>query len=1072
MITLTEDVNKLFNEVLVEISQNVRSMMEELWLNWSHLGVDDNTKVNNITKLVQIEKELHRDVISETRQKLKTMQGQVDKLKEETEELSRCLSVDITILDFKEDMMLVEYKRELEEQIAGYREQVEQRRMKMERLLEWQRDLADKLGVTIQELQEVPLPAEEELDKLKEHLEMLQAERDKRAETFLNIQVEIKDIMDKLRIKPQNKFEHIVTSSLSVDFKVLELRERLTKLWECLDEDQIYRENFLHAHPGCHPQTEAAIKEEIKRCDQIKRQKIQVFVANVRTKIKLMWDSVMYSSREREEFVHYYQDIFTEDTLTLHELYLEKITKYYNDHKHIFELVVTRKNLWLKMTELEARATEPGRYHNRGGQLLREEKERKAIASNLPKIEAQIRELVSEYEAKTGNIFTVDGKPLLQLMEDEWETRKAERHNKLSARKQALTPTTPLFRSLATSPLGKRNRTAAGLAATAERNRPPSKRQLITGSATKAVTTFTNNLSALKRSAITTVKRRISGRLAARAVAEGKDAKRKLDYGGELRKTPKVNGSILKHKRTSHGKRHSSSRRSINATRSTGSQEEDRVANKDPLMETTLLTTYTDFKDGINEKQISRSSMANQRPNEPILPTIVYHTIDERNGTPKKTPRVKTPLTPKVGKENIQHVNAATPKSNLLYTPTRLTRSALKLNNDGFATPRAPLSANKVNLQRQNTVASLTVKTTPNNAQGDTMRPKKDVPKIIIGQELLKTFEKSDSEEAGEKILPGSPVVPSICASVVDMLEEDPFDYDIVNIDTTLFNVTEGKSFEIHNLVTTPYITLDKPRFSDTEIQIANDETPENVFIINSVGEANKALDYVKKFADDYSTIHKSGLAYDGGVVIDYECRTLDPYVFAAGPCTRYHKRYYADAQSHKYYDSTEIGEKGFVFETYKTGYFKVHLNKELVVDGLTCLCEGNFSLENFKYLYGRPASELNNMHLRYMANKLDDFFEFFRSPWAFFLYHDHTNDLFSMIKQLYPKTLTMNSKLDMQRRFENSPHIGALTEYLIDWLSQHDILLPMYLQPVVNFAIHFIILLIWRNLNLINRLL
>lgn len=62
----------------MEISQNIRSMMEELWLNWSHLGVDDATKVNNITKLAQIEKELHRDVISETRQKLKTMQGQVD----------------------------------------------------------------------------------------------------------------------------------------------------------------------------------------------------------------------------------------------------------------------------------------------------------------------------------------------------------------------------------------------------------------------------------------------------------------------------------------------------------------------------------------------------------------------------------------------------------------------------------------------------------------------------------------------------------------------------------------------------------------------------------------------------------------------------------------------------------------------------------------------------------------------------------------------------------------------------------------------------------------------------------
>lgn len=46
-------------------------------------------------------------------------------------------------------------------------------------------------------------------------------------------------------------------------------------------------------------------------------------------------------------------------------------------------MILTRKNLWLKMTELEARSTEPGRYHNRGGQLLKEEKERKAIASNV-----------------------------------------------------------------------------------------------------------------------------------------------------------------------------------------------------------------------------------------------------------------------------------------------------------------------------------------------------------------------------------------------------------------------------------------------------------------------------------------------------------------------------------------------------------------------------------------------------------------------------------------------------------------------------------------------------------------
>lgn len=40
-------------------------------------------------------------------------------LKEETKKLSQYLSVDITILDYKDNMMLFEYKKELEDQISG-----------------------------------------------------------------------------------------------------------------------------------------------------------------------------------------------------------------------------------------------------------------------------------------------------------------------------------------------------------------------------------------------------------------------------------------------------------------------------------------------------------------------------------------------------------------------------------------------------------------------------------------------------------------------------------------------------------------------------------------------------------------------------------------------------------------------------------------------------------------------------------------------------------------------------------------------------------------------------------------
>lgn len=118
--------------------------------------------------------------------------------------------------------------------------------------------------------------------------------------------------------------------------------------------------------------------------------------------------------------------------------------------------------------------------------------------------------------------------------------------------------------------------------------------------------------------------------------------------------------------------------------------------------------TFT-LQDRIAEKQISRSSMATA--NE-IIPTLNMCPMLSEVDTPKNTPEKKTALTPKLAKENIPsiHVIPHTPKGNLFTTPNRLTRSEMKRNNNGFATPRAPLSGHKP-LSRQNTIAVGTVNT-------------------------------------------------------------------------------------------------------------------------------------------------------------------------------------------------------------------------------------------------------------------------------------------------------------------------------------------------------------------------
>ncbi|KAL0828898.1 hypothetical protein ABMA28_003801 [Loxostege sticticalis] len=324
------------------------------------------------------------------------------------------------------------------------------------------------------------------------------------------------------------------------------------------------------------------------------------------------------------------------------------------------------------------------------------------------------------------------------------------------------------------------------------------------------------------------------------------------------------------------------------------------------------------------------------------------------------------------------------------------------------------------------------------------------------------------------------------------------------------------------------------------------------------------------------NAIKRSGLVYDGGLLIDHAFKTKDPSIYAAGPVTRYYRRYFADTYRLKYYDSYEVGEKlgmlirnqldplftakeperrnsvrfseqilsntssaysqdsstktqtsssksssgstedsqierlpilkkpivihcimpgglqylevrppgkktphyyvqskqysGYVMETFKSGYFKLHMNNEHIVDGITCLSPSEYSLDNFKNLYGFSGTVLNNVHLRYSANKVDDFYSFFRQQWAFYLYHDRSDELFAMAKEILPKgqkngntlnealrsightlynpSYRFNTRMRIRSRFEQSPHVAAITDYVMEWLVENDVLLPMYFQP------------------------
>lgn len=87
------------------------------------------------------------------------------------------------------------------------------------------------------------------------------------------------------------------------------------------------------------------------------------------------------------------------------------------------------------MLALEAKESEPGRFNNRGGQLLLEEKERKTISSKLPKLRAEITRMAQAYEMEQRRKFLVHGRDLEEVINEVYENRREVKVQQKSARK-------------------------------------------------------------------------------------------------------------------------------------------------------------------------------------------------------------------------------------------------------------------------------------------------------------------------------------------------------------------------------------------------------------------------------------------------------------------------------------------------------------------------------------------------------------------------------------------------------------------------------------------------------------
>jgi len=287
----------------------------------------------------------------------------------------------------------------------------------------------------------------------------------KRIEMITTKRSEIICYYDELDIIPETSFaqdlinDEVSTSSLSgVRLKQVEqlrsqlstqkershqeatdLWEQITILWDRLDVENNERDELRRKcgdGNGIKPKHIEELKKTLTALQRLKLANLQRLTEGLRCEIIGYYEKCYYSTDERTMFTPAYDENYTEELLIEHEEELERIKTYYNDNKEMFLNVEKWNKLFVKLLEMEAKSQDPNRYNNRGGGLLQEEKERKKIIRQLPKIEEELFAAIEIWEEQNSKPFLVEGTRFSDYVHSQWECHEMKKKNEKTQRQE------------------------------------------------------------------------------------------------------------------------------------------------------------------------------------------------------------------------------------------------------------------------------------------------------------------------------------------------------------------------------------------------------------------------------------------------------------------------------------------------------------------------------------------------------------------------------------------------------------------------------------------------------------
>lgn len=235
---------------------------------------------------------------------------------------------------------------------------------------------------------------------------------------------------------------------------------------------------------------------------ELKQEHLHIFVEDAREALAQLWEKLYFSEQEILHFSPARSEVMSDALLAAHEMEIQRLRDLLDERNPIISLIDKHRSLINDRESLALSVNDSSRLISRGGtgnrdptRLLREEKTRKRIAKELPKIEMDLKRILEQWEDEYGEAFLVKGEDYLQ-------TLMSTSHSRAGAHSRQGSVPTPTGRarantaSSATGPIRPLSR--GPVSKPAPRPKTPSAQQLRSKTPTERSTTSIGSAAAGK----------------------------------------------------------------------------------------------------------------------------------------------------------------------------------------------------------------------------------------------------------------------------------------------------------------------------------------------------------------------------------------------------------------------------------------------------------------------------------------------------------------------------------------------------------------------------------------------